>query len=213
MVSEEEEKEHPISDKRELPTSIIIKDVPKEIYENIDMKTNFSNMFEQIDPNVRIDFLKGFQRVRVVFTQPEHATAAKLLVEHHEFNGRKMKAYFAQNIKLTKTTHQDEEGHLTLPPLEKQFLISPPTSPPVGWTQSIEMAPVVCDFDLMSRLAAFTIDDKYELHEGVGDEQPSIIVTPAQSTAQPAVPDRASASASPPLSAAKITRPVTPRPP
>jgi len=60
------------------------------------MKTNFSNMFEQIDPNVRIDFLKGFQRVRVVFTQPEHATAAKLLVEHHEFNGRKMKAYFAQ---------------------------------------------------------------------------------------------------------------------
>jgi len=30
MVSEEEEKEHPISDKRELPTSIIIKVKPED---------------------------------------------------------------------------------------------------------------------------------------------------------------------------------------
>lgn len=59
--------------------------------------------------------------------------AAKLLVEHHSFNGAKMKAFFAKNIKMSKRVDQDEEGHLKLPPLEKQFLISPPTSPPVGW--------------------------------------------------------------------------------
>lgn len=41
------------------------------------------------------------------------------------------------------------------------------------------MAPVICDFDLMARLAAFTIDDKYELHEG-DLSQPAIIVTPCQ---------------------------------
>lgn len=66
---------------------------------------------------------------------------------------------------------------MKLPPLEKQFLISPPSSPPVGWTQSVEMAPVICDFDLMSRLASFTVDDKYELHSGENG-QPAIIVTP-----------------------------------
>lgn len=46
------------------------------------------------------------------------------------------------------------------PPLEKQFLISPPCSPPVGWEQTKEMAPVVCNFDLMARLASFAIDEK-----------------------------------------------------
>lgn len=61
-----------------------------------------------------------------------------------------------QNIKMTRKAYQDEQGHLKLPPLEKQFLISPPCSPPVGWVQQSEMAPIVCDFDLMARLAAFT---------------------------------------------------------
>lgn len=45
------------------------------------------------------------------------------------------------------------------PSLEKQFLISPPASPPVGWEQSKEMAPVVCNFDLIARLAALAHDD------------------------------------------------------
>lgn len=43
------------------------------------------------------------------------------------------------------------------------------------------MAPVVCDIDLMARLASLAVDDKekYEVYEG--DEQqrrPSIVVTP-----------------------------------
>uniref|UniRef100_A0A915DWU4 Uncharacterized protein n=1 Tax=Ditylenchus dipsaci TaxID=166011 RepID=A0A915DWU4_9BILA len=169
---EEKEEERAISNKEELPTSIIIKNVPKELFDDVQLKTNFSDMFLQIDPNARIDYLKGFQRVRVVFSKPEHATAAKVTVEHHSFQGNNMKAYFANNIKFIRKAHQDEEGHLALPPLEKQFLISPPTSPP-----SVEMAPVICDFDLMARLAAFTVEDNYELHEG-DNGQPAIIVTP-----------------------------------
>lgn len=39
------------------------------------------------------------------------------------------------------------------------------------------MAPVVCDFDLMSRLASFTVEDKYELYSGENGK-PAIIVTP-----------------------------------
>lgn len=100
-MDEETAIEREVNHKDDLPTSIIIRDVPTELYEDAKLKKNFSDIFTQIGPNVRIDYLKGFQRVRVVFTEPEHATAAKLLIEHHAFNGINMKAYFAQvNFKL-----------------------------------------------------------------------------------------------------------------
>ncbi|KAE9556212.1 hypothetical protein FO519_000551 [Halicephalobus sp. NKZ332] len=175
---DEEEHAREINDKDDLPTSIIIRNVPKELFDDENLKQNFASMFTQISENLRIDYLKGFQRVRVVFSEPEHATAAKLIIEHHKFNGVQLKPFFAQNIKLIRRSYQDEQGHLKLPPLEKQFLISPPASPPVGWEQVHEMAPVVCDFDLMSRLAAYSVEDKYEVHGG-DDNQPTIIVTPA----------------------------------
>lgn len=46
----------------------------------------------------------------------------------------------------------DEDAHLHVPPLEKQFLISPPCSPPVGWEQPREDKPVV-DYDLLAAMA------------------------------------------------------------
>lgn len=106
---------------------------------------------------------------------------------------------------MTRRAYQDEEGHLKLPPLEKQFLISPPTSPPVGWEQTVEMAPVVCNFDLMSRLAAYSVEDKYEVHEG-DESQPTIVVTPAAKEEVVIT----SALATP---AGKPSLPHTPRPP
>ena len=49
----------------------------------------------------------------------------------------------------------DEDSHLHVPPLEKQFLISPPASPPVGWEQPKEDKPVV-DYDLLSAMASLS---------------------------------------------------------
>ncbi|OZC05882.1 Calcipressin [Onchocerca flexuosa] len=72
-------------------------------------------------------------------TKPESATAAKLLTQHLSFNGTILKSFFAQRIRLRDAS---DDGLLKLPPLEKQFLISPPASPPVGWEQSREMAPL-----------------------------------------------------------------------
>jgi hypothetical protein len=40
------------------------------------------------------------------------------------------------------------------------------------------MAPVVCDFDLMARLAAYSVEDNYEVHGGDDPAQPKIVVTP-----------------------------------
>jgi hypothetical protein len=53
--------------------------VPKELFDDPEQKANFKSMFQQIaDDNepVRVDFLKSFQRVRVVFNKPEHATGS-----------------------------------------------------------------------------------------------------------------------------------------
>lgn len=49
----------------------------------------------------------------------------------------------------------DEDAYLHVPPLEKQFLISPPASPPVGWEQPKEDKPVV-DYDLLTAMASLT---------------------------------------------------------
>ena len=45
-----------------------------------------------------------------------------------------------------------EDPYLHTPALTKQFLISPPTSPPVGWQQPKEDRPVV-DYDLLQAMA------------------------------------------------------------
>ncbi|KIH52031.1 hypothetical protein ANCDUO_17875 [Ancylostoma duodenale] len=41
------------------------------------------------------------------------------------------------------------------------------------------MPPVICNFDLMARLASFALDDKYEVHNGDKDT-PAIIVHPCE---------------------------------
>ncbi|CAB3401588.1 unnamed protein product [Caenorhabditis bovis] len=164
-----------VSSKDELPNSIIVTQVPIEVFTNPDDKAHFSELFTQIEENIHFDFLKSFHRVRVIFSTPENATTAKLIVQGFSFKGHELKAFFAQRVYLSSNA----SPLLQPPPLEKQFLISPPCSPPVGWAQTREMAPVVCDFDLMARLASFAIDEKYEVHNG-DESTPTIVIHPCE---------------------------------
>ncbi|CAJ0940966.1 unnamed protein product, partial [Mesorhabditis belari] len=182
-----------VSSKDELPNSIIITQVPDEVFNNPVEKRNFCEMFNDIDENIHFDFLKSFRRIRIIFSTPENATTGKCRVEHFSFKGIQLKAYFGQRVLLRSSSG----ALLQPPPLEKQFLISPPCSPPVGWEQMREMAPVVCSFDLMARLAAFAVDEEYKVHDSGDTGAPSIIVSPCET----------------PLDApSKIEMPRTPRP-
>ncbi|VDK73048.1 unnamed protein product [Onchocerca ochengi] len=189
------EKLQNIECEEDLPNSIIVTNVPAEVFSVEQQKKNFSDLFTQIESSCHFDFLRSFRRVRIIFEKPESATAAKLLTQHLSFNGTILKSFFAQRIRLRDAS---DDGLLKLPPLEKQFLISPPASPPVGWEQSREMAPVVCNFDLMAKLASLTVEDTFEVYEGDKDK-PKIVIHPANEGNN--------------LTPAQSTMPKTPRPP
>ena len=67
-----------------------------------------------------------------------------------------------------------KDPNLMPPPLTKQFLISPPASPPVGWEQSAESHPVI-NYDLLSAIASLDKSKSHELHP-VTHIAPSIVV-------------------------------------
>ncbi|VDP33896.1 unnamed protein product [Heligmosomoides polygyrus] len=56
-----------VKSKDELPNSIIVTQVPEEVFANPDYKENFCQLFTQIEENIHFDFLKSFRRVRVIF--------------------------------------------------------------------------------------------------------------------------------------------------
>uniref|UniRef100_A0A0M3HQL1 Calcipressin n=2 Tax=Ascaris TaxID=6251 RepID=A0A0M3HQL1_ASCLU len=196
-----EEKLNEVRNEADLPNAIIVTNVPSEVFSDDEQKSNFSSLFTQIEANAHFDFLRSFHRVRIIFSTPENATAAKLITQHLSFNGTLLKAFFAQRVRLRD---ESDDGLLKLPPLEKQFLISPPASPPVGWEQCHEMAPVVCSFDLMARLAAFTVEDTYEVFGG-DDDKPKIVIHPASEADEEVMPSQSSMPRTP-------RPPTTPRP-
>lgn len=63
---------------------------------------------------------------------------------------------------------------LTVPKLTKQFLISPPASPPVGWEPIHEGSPVI-DVQLITAIANLVPGKMHEIHSG-NESQPRIFV-------------------------------------
>ncbi|KAI8907489.1 Calcipressin-domain-containing protein [Powellomyces hirtus] len=100
---------------------------------------------EQYGTVTQFVLLKSFARVLAVFRKTADAQRARRELEKGNNFGADVRLYFGEH---TDTTHLLDPSlgthidHLRVPELEKNFLLSPPGSPPVDWVQIRESGPV-----------------------------------------------------------------------
>ncbi|XP_026119077.1 calcipressin-1-like isoform X2 [Carassius auratus] len=141
--------------------------VDHEIFCQPQIREQFEALFLEFDPSTSFQFFKSFRRVRINFTNALAAAEARVKLHKSDFNGKEMRLYFAQVVHIGSP-------RLEPPKPEKQFLISPPASPPVGWAQSQDAMPVV-NYDLLCAVTKLGPGEQYELHTGTTNT-PSVIV-------------------------------------
>ena len=150
------------------PQALIIRDLPREVFTEDDVKKEFETFFVCFGP-VHFIYLPGFQRVIANFENGENAIQSKTLLNEKKFKGCEMKVFLKEEAKKLG------EPFLKLPKAEKLFLISPPASPPVGWEQVQEDPPVV-NYELLSAVAQLEIPGKPVELVSKTESTPSIIV-------------------------------------
>ncbi|THV01384.1 Calcipressin [Dendrothele bispora CBS 962.96] len=116
--------------------------------------------------------LPGFGRILLVYYNEDHAEAAKrqcdpiVLKETENRHEMTLRVYRADPNPLVPRDSNEftipQESYLQPPELEKNFLISPPGSPPVGWEPIREDPPNVTPLadDLMIALRQLSLREK-----------------------------------------------------
>lgn len=157
-------------DASDLPNVLIIANVDDSVFDSSQAKMHFEAVFRNFDPDAEIQYLKNFRRARVTFSTSLLAAQAKIQLHEAEICGKRIKVYFAVNL----TTEKSSSPHLQPPKPDKQFLISPPASPPVGWESVPEAQPII-NYDLLSAIASLKPGEAHELHPPSAS-QPGIVV-------------------------------------
>lgn len=113
--------------------------------------------------------IKSFNRILAIFYQTNDAKTAKRYCDRGEFLNKVMRIYYGQHTPLYDEI--DNSRHLNVPELERNWLVSPPCSPPVGWTQIKEDRPnsnTLAD-DLVHALAHASLNANYFKNHDVDD--------------------------------------------
>ncbi|KAJ3277213.1 hypothetical protein HK104_003550 [Borealophlyctis nickersoniae] len=115
------------------------------------------------------------------FGPVSHAVRAKSALDRTQFLGQQLRVYFGEHTDTDLLNPEEGKNlnYLRVPEIEKNFLLSPPGSPPIGWVQSREGGPVPGGHAdaLMDALAALE-GDPFILDEGplMNDQNPSAAV-------------------------------------
>ena len=132
----------------DLPTSVIVTNVDPRVFKSEELKAEIEGLFKKFGADTSFQYFRSFRRMRVNFTSPSAAAHARIQLHQSHVGETDINCYFAQPV----TPIDIEDQHLHPPALTKQFLISPPASPPVGWEPREEGEPLV-NQDLLAAIA------------------------------------------------------------
>ncbi|KAI5646036.1 calcipressin domain-containing protein [Phthorimaea operculella] len=152
----------------DIPKSVIVTNIPTDVFGDDKLKKDLEDLFRTFSDNVTFQWLRSFRRLRVNYDSPLAAANARVQLHQYQFHNANINCYFAQPV--TPVTMVN----LKPPAPVKQFLISPPSSPPVGWEPREECEPLV-NHDLLAALANLMPGEAHELHAPT-PTQPAIVI-------------------------------------
>ncbi|KAI1286824.1 Calcipressin-2 [Halotydeus destructor] len=165
----------------DMPTSLIVTGLDTRIFSEGHLRNEFERIFKSFDECATFLYLKSFRRARVDFKDPASATMARIHCHEMKLGDNMMNCYFAQPI--TPPNPDSDCCHLKPPKPTKQFLISPPASPPVGWEPVHEGEPII-NFELLAAISKLAPGEAHELHPS-SESQPGIVVHICEEYEQP----------------------------
>ncbi|GLV31838.1 sarah [Carabus blaptoides fortunei] len=161
--------DHTDNELEDLPTSLIVTNIQDAVFASEERKREMEELFRQFgDEQITFQWLRSFRRLRVNFQTPTAAASARVQLHQYKINESVINCYFAQPVTPVKFTN------LRPPAPDKQFLISPPASPPLDWEPRPENEPLV-NHDLLAALATLAPGGSHELHPAAPG-QPGIVV-------------------------------------
>lgn len=165
----------------DLPTSLIVTNIHADVFVDAQLKAEMEELFRFFSDTVSFQWLKSFRRLRVNYDTGIATANARIQLHQYPFGKSVITCYFAQPV--TPVVHR----FLKPPAPFKQFLISPPASPPAGWEPREEGEPLV-NHDLLAALANLTPGESHQLHHPVTPEHPAIVVHTALLPTAPGPP-------------------------
>lgn len=158
-------------EEHELPKNVIVAQLPNELFANLDVKSEFERLFLNLDSNCKFLYFRIFKRCLIQFDDAISAILARFELDDYLFLNDKLRLFLTKPIKLKNT-----RPFLEPPKNDKTFLISPPSSPPVGWEQTHEDPPVI-NYDLLAALSKLNPHEPCELIKSC-NSFPGIVVHP-----------------------------------